>query len=140
MCFIGTRRGMEAKLIPAENFPIEWIEIGGLKRVGFLRDAETLAELPWSVWQASRMLDRASPLQSSRRGLCGWTCPSGGPVEAHSGGRDGAERDPRLHASPLGAVRRAGTGRVSRRRRAGFQRVAGGYGAAGAAKNFSRSR
>ncbi len=52
---------MEAKLIPAENFPIEWIEIGGLKRVGFLRTLETLAELPWSVWQASRILDRASP-------------------------------------------------------------------------------
>ncbi len=59
--FIGTRRGMEAKLVPAENFPIEWIEIGGLKRVGFLQTAETLAELPWSVWQASRMLDRARP-------------------------------------------------------------------------------
>src|SRR6202795_796956 len=59
--FIGTRRGMEAKLIPAENFPIEWIEIGGLNRVGFLLSLHTLAELPWSVWQASRILDRASP-------------------------------------------------------------------------------
>ena len=59
--FIGTRRGMEAKLAPAENFPIEWIEIGGLKRVGFRRTLATLAELPWSVWQAARMLDSAKP-------------------------------------------------------------------------------
>jgi len=59
--FIGTRRGMEAKLVPAENFPLEWIEIGGLNRVGFRRTLETLAELPWSVWQASRILDRARP-------------------------------------------------------------------------------
>ncbi len=59
--FIGTRRGMEAKLAPAENFPIEWIEIGGLMRVGFRRTLATLAELPWSVWQAARMLDRARP-------------------------------------------------------------------------------
>src|SRR5712692_8144322 len=59
--FIGTRRGMEAKLAPAENFPVEWIEIGGLKRVGFRRTLATLAELPWSVWQAARMLDRARP-------------------------------------------------------------------------------
>src|SRR5580658_2275777 len=59
--FIGTRRGLESKLVPAENFPIEWIEIGGLKRVGLRRTLSTLAELPWSVWQAARMLDRAKP-------------------------------------------------------------------------------
>jgi UDP-N-acetylglucosamine--N-acetylmuramyl-(pentapeptide) pyrophosphoryl-undecaprenol N-acetylglucosamine transferase len=59
--FIGTRRGMEAKLVPAENFPIEWIEIGGLKRVGLRRTLATLAELPGSIWQAARMLDRAQP-------------------------------------------------------------------------------
>src|ERR1041384_406829 len=60
--FIGTRRGMEAKLVPAENFPIEWIEIGGLKSVGIRKTLSTLAELPWSVWQAGRMVDRASPV------------------------------------------------------------------------------
>jgi UDP-N-acetylglucosamine--N-acetylmuramyl-(pentapeptide) pyrophosphoryl-undecaprenol N-acetylglucosamine transferase len=59
--FIGTQRGLEAKLAPAENFPVEWIEIDGLKRVGVRRTLATLAELPWSVWQAARMLDRAKP-------------------------------------------------------------------------------
>src|SRR5580692_8987098 len=59
--FIGTRRGMESKLVPPENFPIEWIEIGGLKRVGMRQTLSTLAELPWSVWQAARMLQRAKP-------------------------------------------------------------------------------
>src|SRR5690242_21932473 len=58
--FIGTRRGMEARLIPAEDFPIEWIEIGGLKRVGLRQRLATLAELPWSAWQALRMLERAA--------------------------------------------------------------------------------
>src|SRR5579863_8577420 len=57
--FIGTQRGLEARLVPPENFPIEWIEIGGLKRVGFRKTLTTLAELPWSVWQASRILDLA---------------------------------------------------------------------------------
>ena len=52
---------MEAKLVPAENFPIEWIEIGGLNRVGFRQTLATLGELPFSVWQAARMLDRAAP-------------------------------------------------------------------------------
>lgn len=59
--FIGTQRGLESKLVPAENFPIDWIEIGGLNRVGFRRMFSTLAELPLSVWQASRMLAAANP-------------------------------------------------------------------------------
>ncbi len=57
--FIGTRRGLESKLVPAESFPLEWIEIGGLNRVGLRRTLATLGELPWSVWQAARMLDRS---------------------------------------------------------------------------------
>ena len=61
VCFIGTHRGMEAHLVPAGGFPIEWIEIGGLNRVGLLRTLATLAELPWSVWMASRILDRDRP-------------------------------------------------------------------------------
>ena len=60
--FIGTRRGLEAKLAPAEGFPIEWIEIGGLNRVGLRKALVTLAELPFSVWAASRMLDRDRPV------------------------------------------------------------------------------
>ena len=59
--FIGTRRGLETKLVPAEDFPIEFIEIGGLKRVGLRKSVITLAELPFSVWTASRILDREPP-------------------------------------------------------------------------------
>jgi UDP-N-acetylglucosamine--N-acetylmuramyl-(pentapeptide) pyrophosphoryl-undecaprenol N-acetylglucosamine transferase len=59
--FIGTRRGLEAKLVPADDFPIEFIEIGGLNRVGFRKTLVTLAELPFSVWAASRMLERERP-------------------------------------------------------------------------------
>ncbi len=59
--FIGTRRGIEARLVPAAGFPIEWIEIGGLKRVGLRKTVSTLTALPWSVIQASRMLRRARP-------------------------------------------------------------------------------
>ena len=59
--FVGVRRGLEGKLVPAEDFPIEWIEIGGLNRVGWRQMIATLGELPFSVWQASRILDRAAP-------------------------------------------------------------------------------
>src|SRR5580698_8305433 len=60
--FIGTRRGIEAKLVPAAGFPIDWIEIGGLNRVGLRQSMKSLAELPVSVWQAARLLDRAKPV------------------------------------------------------------------------------
>ncbi len=56
--FIGTQRGIEAKLVPAAGFPIDWIEIGGLNRVGWRKAVESLAELPYSIWQAARVLDR----------------------------------------------------------------------------------
>jgi UDP-N-acetylglucosamine--N-acetylmuramyl-(pentapeptide) pyrophosphoryl-undecaprenol N-acetylglucosamine transferase len=60
--FIGTRRGIEAKLVPAADFPIDWIEIGGLNCVGLRRMITSLAELPWSVFEAARALDRARPV------------------------------------------------------------------------------
>lgn len=47
--FIGTKRGLEAKLAPAEGFPMEWIEIGGLKRVGMAQTLRTLWQLPRSL-------------------------------------------------------------------------------------------
>lgn len=59
--FIGTRRGIEAKLVPAAGFPIDWIEIGGLNRVGWGRMLNSLGELPWSVFHAARLLDREKP-------------------------------------------------------------------------------
>lgn len=59
--FIGTRRGIEARLVPDGGFPIDWIEIGGLKRVGLRKTVSSLAALPGSVVQAARLLHRASP-------------------------------------------------------------------------------
>lgn len=56
--FIGTRRGMEARLVPDAGFDIEWIEIGGMNRVGLTRMLKSACELPVSVWRAARFLDR----------------------------------------------------------------------------------
>jgi UDP-N-acetylglucosamine--N-acetylmuramyl-(pentapeptide) pyrophosphoryl-undecaprenol N-acetylglucosamine transferase len=58
---VGTRGGLEARLAPAEGFEIEWIEIGGLKRVGLARTARTLWQLPRSIARAYRMLGRRRP-------------------------------------------------------------------------------
>src|SRR5512139_2628910 len=54
--FIGTRRGAEATLVPRAGFPIEWIEIGGLQRVGWRRAVSSLLQLPLSVLVSLRHL------------------------------------------------------------------------------------
>jgi len=59
--FVGTRKGLESRLVSPEGFPLEFIEIGPLKRVGVLRAARTLAELPLRVLQARALLRRLSP-------------------------------------------------------------------------------
>ena len=59
--FVGTRRGMEARLAPAAGFEIEWIEIGGLKRVGAIQSVRTLAQLPASVFKALSLIRRHRP-------------------------------------------------------------------------------
>lgn len=56
--FLGTRRGLEARLVPQAGFPVEFIEIGALKRVGAGRRLRTLAQLPSGVWRAARLLGK----------------------------------------------------------------------------------
>jgi UDP-N-acetylglucosamine--N-acetylmuramyl-(pentapeptide) pyrophosphoryl-undecaprenol N-acetylglucosamine transferase len=59
--FIGTRSGFEAKLVPPAGFPLEFIEIGGLKRVGAARTLRTLIQLPLSVAKVFRLLAQHPP-------------------------------------------------------------------------------
>jgi len=59
--FVGTREGLEARLVPAEGFPIEWVRIGGLKRVGPARLLRTLAQLPVAVMKVWRLIRARRP-------------------------------------------------------------------------------
>ena len=59
--FVGTRNGFEAKLVPPAGFPLEFIEIGGLKRVGLTRTVRTLVQLPLSVRKVFRLLAEHRP-------------------------------------------------------------------------------
>lgn len=56
--FFGTREGFEAKLAPAAGFPMEWIETGGLNRVGWRRTLRTLASLPAALLRCWRLLKK----------------------------------------------------------------------------------
>jgi UDP-N-acetylglucosamine--N-acetylmuramyl-(pentapeptide) pyrophosphoryl-undecaprenol N-acetylglucosamine transferase len=59
--FIGTERGLEAKLVPAAGFPIEWIEVGGLKGAGVLKRAQTMRQLPVAVRKSLGYLRKYRP-------------------------------------------------------------------------------
>jgi UDP-N-acetylglucosamine--N-acetylmuramyl-(pentapeptide) pyrophosphoryl-undecaprenol N-acetylglucosamine transferase len=48
--FVGTERGIEGKLAPAEGFELRKIEIGGLNRVGFAQKVRTLSRLPFATF------------------------------------------------------------------------------------------
>jgi UDP-N-acetylglucosamine--N-acetylmuramyl-(pentapeptide) pyrophosphoryl-undecaprenol N-acetylglucosamine transferase len=56
--FIGTRTGFEAKLVPPAGFPLEFIEIGGLNRVGMMRKIRSLAQLPLSVIRSRKLIEK----------------------------------------------------------------------------------
>ena len=47
--YIGTARGIEARLVPEAGFPLELIQVGKLKNVGILERAKTLTDLPRGI-------------------------------------------------------------------------------------------
>ena len=58
--FIGTKTGIEARLVPDKGFPIDYIEIGGLKGVGWQKRLRTMWNLPVSTIRAlTRMKAKA---------------------------------------------------------------------------------
>jgi UDP-N-acetylglucosamine--N-acetylmuramyl-(pentapeptide) pyrophosphoryl-undecaprenol N-acetylglucosamine transferase len=59
--FIGTQRGLEAKLVPAAGFAIEWIEVGGLKGAGLARRFRSLGQLPNAIRRALSYLAQYRP-------------------------------------------------------------------------------
>src|SRR5512142_1871063 len=62
--FVGTERGMEARLVPAEGFALRTIDIGGLNRVGMRQKIETLAKLPLTTLGCGRYCREAGAVFS----------------------------------------------------------------------------
>lgn len=59
--FAGTARGLEARVVPAAGFPIELIEVQGLKGKGLLRLVANLLLLPRAFVQCWRILRKWHP-------------------------------------------------------------------------------
>jgi UDP-N-acetylglucosamine--N-acetylmuramyl-(pentapeptide) pyrophosphoryl-undecaprenol N-acetylglucosamine transferase len=59
--FVGTARGLEAKVVPQAGFPIELIDVKGLKGKGLLALLSNLLLLPRAFLQCWRILRRWRP-------------------------------------------------------------------------------
>jgi UDP-N-acetylglucosamine--N-acetylmuramyl-(pentapeptide) pyrophosphoryl-undecaprenol N-acetylglucosamine transferase len=59
--WLGTRRGIEARLVPAEHIPIEWISIGGLRGKGRLALLAAPVRLSRALLQALAAMRRHRP-------------------------------------------------------------------------------
>ena len=59
--WLGTARGIEARLVPAAGYPVEWIEVEGLRGKGIGRWLAAPLQLARAVAQARRALRRRRP-------------------------------------------------------------------------------
>lgn len=58
LLFVGTREGMESRLVPEHGYDIEFVRSGGLNRVGLRQRLQTASQLPASVLKARGLLKR----------------------------------------------------------------------------------
>ncbi len=59
--FVGTRRGIEARVLPDLGWDLEFIEVSGLKTVGAVGAARGLLRLPKALWQARQIVGAFAP-------------------------------------------------------------------------------
>jgi len=59
--FVGTRRGLEARIVPQEGFRVEFIVSAGLKRVGAVTAVRNFLLIPSSLLQSRRLIRSYSP-------------------------------------------------------------------------------
>lgn len=59
--FVGTARGLEAKIVPQYGYPLHLIDVSGLKRQGLFGTLRSVLRLPKSAWQARTLLHTLRP-------------------------------------------------------------------------------
>ncbi len=59
--WLGTKAGLEARVIPAENIAIEWLAMSGLRGKGIATLLLAPFKLAQSIWQAWRIVRRIRP-------------------------------------------------------------------------------
>ncbi|HSD94487.1 MAG TPA: glycosyltransferase, partial [Syntrophales bacterium] len=59
--FIGTKRGIEARVLPQIGFPLATLEVEGVKGRGLIRSLAALAKIPRSLLQSRRIIGGFGP-------------------------------------------------------------------------------
>jgi UDP-N-acetylglucosamine--N-acetylmuramyl-(pentapeptide) pyrophosphoryl-undecaprenol N-acetylglucosamine transferase len=80
--WLGTRRGLEARVVPAEGFEIEWLSVGGLRGKGVLALLAAPFQLVRALWQALSIMRRHRPgvvvglggFVTGPGGVAAWLC------------------------------------------------------------------
>ena len=60
--WLGTRRGLEARIVPQNNFPIEWLSVGGLRGKSVMTLLAAPFRLAHALYQALRVMRRHRPI------------------------------------------------------------------------------
>ncbi|MGH8372666.1 MAG: undecaprenyldiphospho-muramoylpentapeptide beta-N-acetylglucosaminyltransferase [Gammaproteobacteria bacterium] len=81
--WIGTRQGLEAKLVPDAGIPIEWIDVGGVRGKGIATLFKSPFVLARALIQALRILRRLQP--AAALGMGGFASGPGGIAARLSG-------------------------------------------------------
>lgn len=59
--FIGTKRGLEARVLPPIGFDLATLDVEGVKGRGLVRSVAALAKIPRSLLQSRRIIGRFAP-------------------------------------------------------------------------------
>ncbi len=59
--WLGTSKGIEAELVPANNYPIDYIQVEGLRGTGLLRKLRAPFVLLRAIWQARQVIKKIQP-------------------------------------------------------------------------------
>ncbi len=74
--WLGTRRGLEARVVPAAGIDIEWISIKGLRRKGVLAMLIAPLQIGWALLQSLAVIIRRRP--AAVLGMGGFASGPGG--------------------------------------------------------------
>jgi UDP-N-acetylglucosamine--N-acetylmuramyl-(pentapeptide) pyrophosphoryl-undecaprenol N-acetylglucosamine transferase len=74
--WLGTQRGLEARVVPAAGIDMEWISVKGLRRKGIIALLVAPLQLAWALMQAISVIWRRRP--SAVLGMGGFASGPGG--------------------------------------------------------------
>jgi UDP-N-acetylglucosamine--N-acetylmuramyl-(pentapeptide) pyrophosphoryl-undecaprenol N-acetylglucosamine transferase len=61
VCFVGTAKGMETRLVPQAGYALELIDVGQLNRVSLATQLKTMVALPRGIFHCIDLLRRRQP-------------------------------------------------------------------------------